>query len=88
MRRTVTLGPWGSSQAEREFARLLAEGRVSDGRPAGPEATVDVLLLALLKHAQGHYVRPDGSTTHEVDEYKLVARYVREVYGHTPTREF
>src|SRR5262249_1462751 len=46
------------------------------------------VLLAFLRHAERHYRRADGSQTHEVFEYKLVVRMVREVYGHTPAREF
>ena len=46
------------------------------------------LLLAFLKHAKGHYVRADGTQTHEVAEYKLVSRYLRELYSRIPAKEF
>ena len=45
-------------------------------------------FLAFLKHAEQYYRRGDGTPTHEVDEYKLVSRLVREPYGHTKAREF
>lgn len=46
------------------------------------------LLLAFLTHAAGHYRRADGTATHEVAEYKLVARHVRELYGRTAAADF
>ncbi|MFO0796360.1 MAG: site-specific integrase [Gemmataceae bacterium] len=95
-RRTVTLGPWGSDQASREYARLVAElgvsphpsSAVTPAAEGRTDLTVNEVLLVFLKHADGHYVRPDGTRTHEVAEYRLVARYVRELYGHTPAAEF
>lgn len=50
--------------------------------------SVNEVLLAFLDHAERHYRRDDGTQTHEVDEYKLVSRYVRKLYGHTPAAEF
>jgi integrase len=45
-------------------------------------------MVAFLNHAEQHYRRADGTQTHEVDEYKLVERYVRELYGLIPAVEF
>jgi hypothetical protein len=95
-RRTITLDPWGSDLAAREYARVVA---VLDVGPHTPptsmptaeglaDLTVYEVLLAFLNYADGHYVHPDGTRTHEVVEYRLVARYVRELYGHTPAAEF
>lgn len=86
-RRTVTLGPWNSPEAEREYARLIGERRVSHGG-ARPDITVNEVCVAFLRHAVGHYVRVDGSATHEVDEYRLTIRYVASLYSHVPAREF
>jgi integrase len=87
-RRTVTLGPWGSEEAEREFARLMAERKAAPGPGTGPDLTVNEVLVAFLRHADGHYIRPDGTRTNEVVEFKLTGRVTRELYGHTPAREF
>ncbi len=46
------------------------------------------VLLAHLNRAKQHYRRADGSMTHEVDEYRLICRYVRELYGTTPAAGF
>jgi integrase len=89
VRRTRTLGPWGSAEADAEYKRFLAEfGAGAFDRPSGRAASVNEIFFAFLKHAEQHYRRPDGTQTHEVDEYKLVSRLVREVYGHTAAREF
>jgi integrase len=88
-RRTRTLGAWGSPEADAEYKRFLAEFATgAHDRPSGPDITVNEVLAAFLTHAHGHYRRADGTQTHEVDEYKLVARLVRETYGHTLAREF
>ena len=55
---------------------------------ASLDVSVNEVMLAYLNFADGHYRRADGSATNELDEYKLVARHVRELYGHTAAREF
>lgn len=46
------------------------------------------MLLAFLRHAEQHYRGSDGKTTNEYEEYKVVARYVRELYGEIPALNF
>lgn len=46
------------------------------------------LLLAFMEHAQGFYVRADGTQTNEVDEYKQALRIVKHLYGLTPAASF
>lgn len=87
-RRTVTLGAWGSPEAEQEFARILAEGRAVPARPVGKSASVNEVLLAYLRHADDYYRTPDGEPTNEVVEVRQSIRPVRELYGHTPAAEF
>jgi integrase len=84
-RRTVTLGPWGSVQADKEFARMLAE---RNGPAAGNDPTIAEIFLAFLKHAEAHYRQPDGTTSPEVDEFKALSKFTRELYAHTAAREF
>src|SRR5262245_58084764 len=88
-RRTLTLGPWGSEAANQEYARVLAELNCQPSRPAaGPDVTVNEILLVFLDHAERHYRRADGSPTDEVKQYKQTFRLLRELYGHTPAKEF
>lgn len=92
-RRTVTLGAWGSPEAEQEFARLMAERRVSaqlpvpSGAPAS-NATINEVLLGFMRWAATHYRTPDGQPTTEIKELKSSLRPVRELYGATPAAEF
>ena len=84
-------GAYGSPESRTAFAQLelrLAASPHSAQIADGETVSVNELLLAFLEHAEQHYRRADGTPTHEVDEYKLISRYVREVYGETPATEF
>jgi hypothetical protein len=84
-------GPFDSPESRAAFAALLLELEAAPHRAEAPGpagVTVVEVLLAFLRHAERHYRRADGSQTHEVFEYKLVVRLVRELYGHSPAREF
>jgi len=88
-RRTVTLGPWNSEQASKEYARLLAESQViSNPSRSGSLVTVNEILLAFLDHAELYYRRADKTPTNEVSQFKQTFRPLRGLYGHTPAREF
>ena len=86
-------GAYDSSESRTAFARLQLELETAPHRAAhtsGPKPGVSVneVLLAFLNHAEQHHRRLDGTLTHEVDEYKLVSRYVRRLYGDTPAAAF
>ena len=49
---------------------------------------VNELLLGFWRYADAHYRRPDSSPTNELPQYRQTFRLVRELYGHTPAREF
>ncbi len=87
-RHTVTLGAWGSPDADREFARLLAERGLPAAHPVGTNPTVNELLLAFLTWADGYYRHADGTPTNEIVELNQSARPLRELYGHTPAVSF
>jgi integrase len=92
-RRPVYLGRYDSPESKREYERVLAELRVPGAAArrvtaAPPCPTVNELLLAWMQHAQRHYRRADGTPTGEVSEYRYTVRVVRELYGHTPGRDF
>jgi integrase len=91
-RKDHVLGRWESPDAEREYARLIAEweaqGRRLPENQAGPDFTVNELLERFWEHVEQHYRHPDGSPTSEVDNYKLSLRPLRHFYGHTLAREF
>ena len=84
-------GLFDNAESRTAFARLQLELASSPHLPYKADrsgVSVNEVLLAYLGFAQGHYRRPDGSTSNEFEEYKLVARYVRELYGHLPSAEF
>ena len=96
-RRTVYLGKHDSPESHAEYARILAELRAgqspdapsaSTSAPIARTPTVNEVLLAFLTWAETYYRTPDGRPTHEIVELKLSARPVRELYGHTPAKEF
>ena len=39
------------------------------------------LLAAFWRHAEKHYVLPDGRQSHELDSYRVVIRAVRALYA-------
>jgi len=83
--------PFGSVESRTAFAKLELELAVAPHHSSSTDskqASVNEVMLAFLDHAEQHYRRADGTQTHEVDEYKLISRHVREVYGETPATEF
>ncbi len=87
-RRTITLGAWGSEQAEVEFARLLGDRRTSDGRIARPDLTVNEMLAAFMKWAATHYRTAAGEPTTEISELVWSNKLLRELYAHTLAANF
>lgn len=92
-RRDVLLGRYGTAASRHEYARVVAEweaaGRtLPPSAAAGKDLTVNELILAFWPHAEAHYRRPDGSPTRELDDYRYSLRPLKQLYGHTPAREF
>lgn len=92
-RRDVLLGKYGTAASRGEYARILAEWEAAGRRlPARdtqtPDITVNELAVAFMRHAEGHYRRPDGTQTAEVAEYRLTLRPAKHLYGHTPAAAF
>lgn len=84
-------GPFGSPESRTAFAKLhleLAAAPFQSLSTTPATISVNEVLLAHLNHAEGHYRRADGSMTHEVDAYRLICRYVRELYGAIPAADF
>lgn len=92
-RRDYYLGPYGSQQSKREYARIIGEWNAA-GRslhrigPTLTDLTVNELLLAFWTHAQGRYRQPDGTSTSELESFRYTLRPVKELYGHTLARDF
>ncbi|MFO0798991.1 MAG: site-specific integrase [Gemmataceae bacterium] len=91
--RWLSLGPWDSPQSRAEFARVCAElaagtSAAVAARSATTGRTVAEIIVAFKEHAERYYVGPDGVPTGEAAEYGPALKIVRQLYGHTPAREF
>jgi hypothetical protein len=91
-RRDVLLGKYNTPAGRAEYARVLAEWEQHGRRlPAVPghstDITINEVMLAYLRHAEGYYVK-DGSQTAQVDGVKRSIRVLRELYGHTKATDF
>jgi integrase len=96
--RDYWLGSFGSEASHREYERLLAEwramapARAAGESPAAPPArgeslTIAELMAAYWGHVRAYYVK-DGQPTSEQENIRRALRPVRELYGHTPVRDF
>jgi integrase len=91
--RDIYLGRYGSRQSRAEYDRLVAEWLAQGRRrpapepEAGPDPTVNEMLLAYLRHADAYYVK-NGKPTRETINIRLALRPLRQLYGHTPARDF
>jgi integrase len=96
-RREILLGRWDSPESKAEYARVLAElasdqraGARKEGEQVGrPDLTVNELILAFLRHAEGHYGKAAcRSSTTELKNLLDALRPLRELYGHSNARDF
>lgn len=88
-REDVYLGAYNSPESKQEYERILAQVRSSStGATALPlraasDLTVNELLVAYLRHADGYYVHPDGTPTGEAGNMRDA---IRPVTRYTATR--
>src|SRR6266480_3779814 len=81
----IYLGEPGSPESHQKYDRLIAEwlsGGRSYVKPADRETiSVNEVLLAYRRYAEGYYVNPDGTTTAELERVNLSIEPVMELYG-------
>jgi integrase len=92
-RKDYLLGPHGSAESKREYARLVAEWSaagccIPQAGPAPPDLSVNEMLVRFWTHVTAYYRHPDGRPTGEVDSFRLSLRPLKHLYGHTPARDF
>jgi integrase len=84
------LGPWKSPAAKACYERLigqwLASGRQLPSSQSG--LTVNELILAYDNFATGHYRKPDGIPTRQLELIHLAMRPLKELYGRTSAADF
>ena len=93
--KSIYLGKYGSEESRIRYGEIVA--KVISGRPvdpfvtksADPEAglTVNELVLAFMRHADGHYVK-NGKPTSEIHCLRAAIRPLVDVYGFTAVDEF
>lgn len=87
----VYLGKHGTPQSRESYDRILAEwlanGRRLMPAEAGADITVNELLLAYLKWAEGYY-RKNGRPTSQVGLIRQAIRPLRQLYGKTLAKDF
>ena len=68
------------------IAEWLAAGKQVD-QPLN-DITINEIIARFWKHAEGYYVRPDGSQTYEINNFRQALRPLQFLYGTTPAVEF
>lgn len=91
--RQVYLGRHGTAASRQAYRRAVAEFVAAGGRnpqPAGPAPDFSVveLIAAYWQHAEKHYVQQDGQPTSELACVRAAMRFLRSLYGDTPTARF
>jgi integrase len=98
--RSIYLGKWDTPESKSEYERVITEwlanhrqqpGDATDlvglGCPANRELTVNELILAYWRFAEGYYP-PDGETTSELRCIREALRPLRELYGSSEAAKF
>jgi hypothetical protein len=89
----MLLGPWDSKQSRDEYARVLSLLNADQKLPVTPTpppvATLSVaeLCLAYWRHAEAYYVK-NGQPTSEQHVIRVPLRYVRQLFGNSPAKDF
>ncbi len=85
--RRIMLGPYGSEESRRAFARIASD--VAAGRdPAADGCTVADLVVAFMEWAEEHYRREDGTLSSEISALRSALRPVVQLYADLDIEHF
>jgi integrase len=56
--------------------------------PKAADLSINQLILRFWPHAEQHYRRPDGTTTNELNDFRLSLQPLKRLYGHTLAKDF
>src|SRR5262249_16706448 len=81
-----------SPESHAEYRRIIGEWTALHRPPPkaddpAPNPSVNDVLLAYWRHAQGNYVK-DGAPTREQDTIRQALRFIRRLYGGTRAKDF
>lgn len=84
------LGAYGSEESRQAYARLIGELKAGHALvQTSPDViTITELVARFWEYSQTYYRRPDGTTTSEVANYRIVLRPLVALYGSTPAASF
>jgi integrase len=84
------LGSHGSEESRREYHRLLAEWSASGNqmRVAANEITIVEVVSRFWEHVKTYYVKPDGTQTSEVSNFKRALKVLKEMYAFKEASDF
>ena len=87
------LGKYGSEESKAEYNRLIAEWYANSQNLPQPPASgvgrsVNELILAFWRWAEGHYRDAEGKVSKELDNLKDALRPLRQLHGHTVAAAF
>ncbi len=83
-------GPYGTPEATQKYHQAIAEWMAAGKQvnPSPEAITINQVIASFWKHAQTYYVRPDGTPTYEVNNFRQALRPLAELYGDTLAAEF
>jgi integrase len=91
-RKDHLLGPHGTSESRKEYAKVIAEWEARGRRlmtAAPTELTVAELLVRYLNHARMYYRDPEtGKPSTEYDEFDRTSITLTDTYPHLDAKEF
>jgi integrase len=89
-RHDVYLGRWGTAKSKAEYSRVIAEwsAGLTRGLTTHADTTVCEMLVLYVAHIEEYYRHDDGTPTNEVRCIKGAVRWMKQLYGHTPAKDF
>lgn len=88
--RRIYLGRFDLPKTRQRYHQTIAEWIANDKQlPVDPqEITVTELAAAFWRHAEGYYVKPDGTPTSSMENVKIALKALKALYGRTRASDF
>jgi integrase len=86
----IFFGLYGTPEATQKYHQTIAEW-LAAGKHVGQspdDITINEIIARFWKYAQGYYVRPDGTPTYEINNFRQALRPLQVLYGATRAAEF
>jgi hypothetical protein len=80
----ISIGRFGSAEAKAKYEALIAEWLANGRQLPESRRTINEIILAYLKHAEGYY----RESPKERDRIAMAVRPLKRLFGRTPADEF